>query len=233
MENYAFLLFDFDGTLVDYEKTESWSLREAFRVTGIPYDEARVLPEYNRINSALWKEFEKGGISAPELRVKRFRVLFDIAGIQGDAEKIARAYMSFLSESAFLFDGALCLLETLHRSHKIGLITNGLKEAQRKRLALTGAGKYMDSVAISDEIGIQKPDSGIFEYAMKEAGHTDKSTTLVIGDSLTSDILGGITFGIDTCWFNPKGKSAEGGITPTYEIRSLHELPALLGVAGS
>ena len=233
MKKYEFLLFDFDGTLVDYDKTESWSLREAFRVTGIPYDEARILPEYNRINGGLWKEFEKGGISAPELRIKRFRVLFDVAGIQGDVDEIARAYMSFLSESAFLFDGALRLLETLHRSFKIGLITNGLKEAQRKRLALTGADKYMDSVAVSDEIGIQKPDSGIFEYAMKEAGHTDKTTTLVIGDSLTSDILGGINFGIDTCWFNPKGKSSSDGIAPTYEIRSLNELPALLGLAGS
>ena len=232
MKNYEFLLFDFDGTLIDYEKTESWSLREAFRVTGVPYEEVSVLPEYNRINGNLWKEFEKGGISAPELRVKRFRVLFETCGITGDAEKIARAYMSFLSESAFLFEGTLPLLETLHRSHKIGLITNGLKEAQRKRLALTGADKYMDSVAVSDEIGIQKPDAGIFEYAMKEAGHTDKATTLVIGDSLSSDIQGGNGFGIDTCWFNPKGKSAEGGITPTYEIRSLNELPALLGIAG-
>ena len=229
MKKYELLLFDFDGTLVDYEKTESWSLQEAFRVSGVPYDEARVLPEYNRINGELWKEFEKGGIAALELRVKRFRVLFDTCKIRGDAEQIARAYMNFLSNSAFLFDGTLALLETLHRSHKIGLVTNGLKEAQRKRLALSGADKYMDSVAVSDELGIQKPDPGIFAYAMKEAGHADKAATLVIGDSLTSDIQGGINFGIDTCWFNPKGLSADGGITPTYEIRSLSELIQLLG----
>ena len=228
MKKYELLLFDFDGTLVDYDKTESWSLREAFRVTDVPYEEARVLPEYNRINSELWKEFEKGGISAPELRVKRFRVLFDTCGLQGDAEKVARAYMDFLSASAFLFEGVLSLLETLRRGHKIGLVTNGLKEAQRKRLSICGADKYMDSVAVSDEIGIQKPDPGIFEYAMKEAGHTDKTTTLVIGDSLTSDIQGGINFGIDTCWFNPKGAGADGAIIPTYEIRALNELSALL-----
>ena len=231
MKKYEFLLFDFDGTLTDYEKTESWSLREAFRVTGIPYDEDRVLPEYNRINAGLWKEFEKGGISAPDLRLKRFSDLFDFCKIKADPEKISRAYMGFLSESVFLFDGTLDLLETLHRGHKIGLITNGLKEAQRKRLAISGADRYMDSVAVSDEIGIQKPDPGIFEYAMKEAGHSGKATTLIIGDSLTSDIQGGINFGIDTCWFNPKGKTADSGIKPTYEIRSLHELPVLLGIA--
>ena len=232
MKKYELLLFDFDGTLVDYDKTETWSLREAFRLTNIPYDEAFVLPEYNRINAGLWKEFEKGGISAPELRVKRFLLLFDACGIKGDPEKIAQAYMKFLSESAFLFDGVLDLLENLRRSHKIGLITNGLKEAQRRRLSLCGADKYMDSVAVSDEIGIQKPDAGIFEYALKEAGHTDKATTLIIGDSLTSDIQGGINFGIDTCWFNPKGSAADSGIQPTYEIRSLNDLPALLYHAG-
>jgi putative hydrolase of the HAD superfamily len=228
VKKYEFLLFDFDGTLADYDKTEKWSLAEAFRQTGIPYDEERYLAEYNRINAEMWHEFEKGGISAPDLRVKRFRMLFDVCGIHADPEFAARMYVSALSESAFLFADVLAVLEELRPRYKMGLVTNGLKEAQRRRLALSGADKYMDSIAVSDEIGIQKPDSGIFEYALKEAGHTDKSTTLVIGDSLSSDIQGGINFGVDTCWFNPKGKALSEGIIPTYEIRRLTELSGIL-----
>jgi YjjG family noncanonical pyrimidine nucleotidase len=228
VKKYEFLLFDFDGTLVDYEKTESRSLAESFRQAGIPYDEKRYLAEYTAINAKMWKDFEMGGISAHELRLKRFRMLFAACGIQGNPERLAGLYVANLSESAFLFDGVLPLLETLHSRYKLGLITNGLKEAQRKRLALSGADRYMDGIAVSDEIGIQKPDPGIFAHAMKDAGHTDKSTTLIIGDSLTSDIQGGINFGIDTCWFNPKGKAAVPGIVPTCEIRRLAELLEIL-----
>jgi putative hydrolase of the HAD superfamily len=229
VKKYAFLLFDFDGTLVDYDKTESWSLAEAFRQAGIPYDQKRYLPEYSRINAKMWKDFEKGGISAPDLRVQRFRMLFEACGIRGNPDLVAGMYVSNLSESAFLFDDALPLLAKLRPRYKLGLITNGLKEAQRKRLALSGADTYMDGIAVSDEIGIQKPDPGIFAYALRDAAHADKNTTLVIGDSLSSDIQGGINFGIDTCWFNPKGKTGSPEIAPTYEIRRLTELLEILG----
>ncbi|MDR1626594.1 MAG: YjjG family noncanonical pyrimidine nucleotidase [Spirochaetia bacterium] len=229
MKKYEFLLFDFDGTLVDYDRTERWSLAEAFRQAGIAYHEKSYLPEYTRINAEMWKDFEKGVVSAPELRVKRFRILFQACGIEGNPELVAALYVSNLSGSAFLFDDVLPLLEKLRPRYKLGLITNGLKEAQRKRLALSGAGMYMDGVAVSDEIGIQKPDPGIFEYALRDAGHADRKTTLVIGDSLSSDIQGGINFGIDTCWFNPKGKTGVPEIVPTYEIRRLPELLGILG----
>jgi putative hydrolase of the HAD superfamily len=228
MKKYEFLLFDFDGTLVDYDKTESWSLAESFRQAGIAYNENLYLSQYNRINAQMWKDFEKGEISASDLRVKRFRMLFEACGIQGNPELMAGRYVSNLSESSFLFDEVLPLLEKLHGRYKLGLITNGLKEVQRKRLALSGAGKYMDAIAISDEIGMQKPDPGIFAYALKEAGHADKNTVLVIGDSLSSDIQGGINFGIDTCWFNPKGKAAVPEIVPDYEIRRLMDLLEVL-----
>jgi putative hydrolase of the HAD superfamily len=228
MKKYEFLLFDFDGTLVDYDKTEAWNLAESFRMRGLAYEEARHLPVYQKINLRLWREFEKGEISAEALRVKRFRELFDACGIQADPEEISKVYIANQSRAVFLYDDALRVLAALRPRYTLGLITNGLKEIQRKRLALTGADKYLDCITVSDEIGVQKPEAEIFAHCFRAAGHTDKATALVIGDSLTSDIQGGINFGIDTCWFNPKGKPGGSGIIPTYEIRGLNELPGLL-----
>jgi YjjG family noncanonical pyrimidine nucleotidase len=230
MKKYEFLLFDFDGTLVDYDKTEAWNLAESFGALGLAYKKARHLPVYREINLRLWQEFERGEIRAQTLRVKRFRELFEVCGIQAAPEEISQVYIANQSRAAFLYDDALCVLKALRPRHKLGLITNGLKEIQRARLALTGADKYFDAVSVSDEIGVQKPEAGIFAHCFRAAGHTDKATALVIGDSLTSDIQGGVNFGIDTCWFNPSGKPAGPEIIPTYEIRRLSELPALLGV---
>jgi putative hydrolase of the HAD superfamily len=225
---YELLLFDLDGTLIDYDKTEAWNLAKCFRQLDLDYEESRHLPVYQRINQRLWEEFEKGLIAAPELRVKRFREFYAACGIKADPRIIARVFVANQSEAAFLFDETEVLLETLRPAYKLGVITNGLKEVQRTRLNRAGVDRYMDCVAVSDEVGIQKPEPGLFAYALEAAGHRDKSTTLIIGDSLTSDIQGGINFGIDTCWFNPKRKKPLPGIIPTYEIRRLPDLLAVL-----
>ena len=231
MKNYEFLLFDFDGTLVDYNKTEAWNLAATFRAAGLAYDKDIHFAAYQPINLRLWREFERGKISAERLRVQRFEEFFAVCGIQGDAHSIAGAYIENQGNAAFLFDDAISVLETLRPRYKMGIITNGLKEIQRKRLTLTGVDKYFDNITVSDEIGVQKPEAGIFEHCFRVAGHTDKTTALIIGDSFSADVMGGLNFGIDACWFNPTGDTPSGnGPGATYEIHSLKELPALLGI---
>ncbi len=225
---YELILFDADGTLFDYEKTEEWALEESFREAGLVYEPHRHLPAYRDINRRLWEDFERGDIAASELRIRRFRDLFIHAEIDADPAPLARLYVANLAKTAFLFDEAVPLLESLRPRFKLGIVTNGLKEVQRARFARTPVERYMDCIVVSDEIGVQKPEPGIFAYALRAAGHEDKSTTLVVGDSLTSDIQGGIAFGIDTCWFNPEGKTASGEIVPTYRIRRLRDLHDIL-----
>jgi putative hydrolase of the HAD superfamily len=227
-KKYEFILLDADGTLFDYDKAEEFALTEAFRNGGIPFLADSYIPLYKEINTRLWEEFEKNLIAASDLRERRFRELFDAAGIAGDYVSVSKRYLSYLAEAAFLYPNAEDVLKALRPRYKIGIITNGLKEVQRSRFAGTPVGRYLDCIVVSDEIGVQKPDPAIFEHALKAADHADRNTALIVGDSLTSDIQGGINFGIDTCWFNPSGKANTAGIIPTYEIRTLPELLKIL-----
>jgi YjjG family noncanonical pyrimidine nucleotidase len=227
-KSYEFILLDADGTLFDYDRAEEFALTEAFRNEGLPFLPDSHIPAYREINERLWEEFEKKLISAADLRERRFRDLFDAEGIVGDYAAVSKRYLIHLAEAAFLYPEAENLLKALRPRYKLGIITNGLKEVQRSRFAGTPVGRYLDCIVVSDEVGVQKPDPAIFEHALAAAGHSDKNTSLIVGDSLTSDIQGGINFGIDTCWFNPGGKPNGSGIVPTYEIRRLPELLKIL-----
>ncbi len=221
-KQYRLILFDADGTLFDYEKAEDTALEAALTDKAYRREEHRDI--YRVINQELWELFEKGEIQASELRVERFRRFLRVTGIPGDPVSISRQYLKYLAEGAYLYQGVEILLQELKRRYKIGLVTNGLKEVQRSRFAKTPIPQYMSCIIVSDEVGVQKPDPSIFLMALKEAGETDPKATLVVGDSLTSDIQGGWNAGMDTCWFNQEGKKNTSSIVPTYEIRELKEL---------
>ncbi len=229
-KRYELVLLDADGTLFDYDRTEARALELSFAGAGIEYRKEDHLPRYREVNDRIWKEFENGLISASDLRTERFRRFFELVGIETDCAAFGRAYVANLAESGFLFPEAEPLLERLAPRFKLGMVTNGLKEVQRKRFAMTPVERYLSCIVVSDEVGVQKPGPGIFEHALEAAGHSDKSTVIMVGDSLSSDIRGGEAFGIDTCWFNPSGKPNDSAAKPTYEIRSLSELPAVLGL---
>ena len=111
------------------------------------------------------------------------------------------------------------------------LLTNGLSSVQHPRFRRSSIFHYFDSVVVSEDVGIAKPHSGIFEHTMKTLGHSCKNDVLMIGDNLRSDIQGGVNFGIDTCWYNPNRKKNESGITPSYEIEHLLQLENILSYA--
>ena len=227
-KRYRLILFDADGTLFDYEKSEERALEAALNEEGFPYREETHREVYRVINQELWGLFEQGGIQAAELRVERFRRFLANTGVSLDPESISRRYLKHLAEGAYLYEGVETLIQELRRTYKLGLVTNGLKEVQRTRFAKTSLSKYMTCIIISDEVGVQKPDPAIFRMALQEAGELDPRATLVVGDSLTSDIQGGMNAGMDTCWFNPGGKENGTSLLPTYEIRELGELRKIL-----
>lgn len=226
---YEVILFDADETLFDFNKAEESALEKAMVEHGAVYDSNHHLVHYREINRGIWDEFERNLITAKELKIERCRRFFEKLGMSIDPKEFSDSYLTALGEMAFLFNGVEEIIDNLHKKYRLILITNGLAKVQRARMKKTLLQNYFDSIVISEEIGISKPNIGIFEHAFKSIGHTDKSTVLIVGDSLKSDIQGGINFGIDTCWYNPRGLNNSTDISPTYEIRSMEELADILG----
>ncbi len=220
---YRWLLFDVDNTLFDFDAAELKALARTFLQFGRDYT-PEIGERYHQINHDLWQAFERGEITAVQLRTTRFQKLFQTIGFQADPAAFSDVYLGNLATFPDLIDGAAELVPCLSRTHQLALITNGLSDVQRPRLAASPIGDCFTAVTISDEIGVAKPDTGIFDAAFAVMGQPAKSDVLIIGDSLTSDIRGGANYGIDTCWYNPAGQLNPNGLTPTYEIRHLHEM---------
>ncbi|MBU1096519.1 MAG: YjjG family noncanonical pyrimidine nucleotidase [Bacteroidetes bacterium] len=225
---YSLLLFDADGTLYDYEKGEVFALKKSLEEFGIENDFDKNLLLYKSINSALWREFELKKISADDLKVERFNRLFTTLNKSVNTKKFSDVYLENLSKATFIFQGVDHLLEELFPLVPMVIITNGLKQVQRPRFDRSSIGKYMQEYIISEEIGLQKPDPGIFEYAFRKLNFKEKNSALIIGDNLHSDILGGLNYGIDTCWFNPANQINDTEIRPTYTISKLTDLKKII-----
>jgi len=132
--------------------------------------------------------------------------------------------MDNLEHASFLFEGAEDLVKSLSKTHRLIMVTNGLTRVQRTRIKKSIIAKYFEVIIVSEEVGYAKPDPLIFEKGLKDISVPLKSEIVIIGDSLTSDILGGINYRIDTVWYNPNNIVNHKGIKPTYEIKSLFEI---------
>lgn len=226
---YDVLLFDADETLFDFKRSERIALEKTLEEFGFPFEEAYHLPLYHRINHGVWKEFEEGRISQAVLKVERFRRLAHALESTFLPADFAKAYMNHLATQSHPYAESATLLQDLGKSRRrMAIITNGLKEVQSRRIRGSILAPHFEEIVISDELGIAKPDPRIFLLTLKRMEHQDLSTVLMIGDSLTSDILGGRNAGIDTCWLNWGGTRNHTGILPTYEIHTLTDLPGLL-----
>ncbi len=225
---YEWLLFDADGTLFDFERAEAAALEEAFLASGFPPEPGR-LAAYRRINAEAWLALEQGSLSAADLPSVRFERLFSELGLPLAAEPFGALYLRQLGFRTDLLPDAEETVRTLAGRHRLALITNGLRSVQRERFARSPIRPYIREIVISEEVGAAKPARAFFDAVFEKLGRPDRRTALVIGDSLSSDIEGGMRSGIPTCWFNPAGLPRPpeyGGID--HEIRSLPELRNLL-----
>jgi 2-haloacid dehalogenase len=223
--SYTWLLFDADDTLFDYPLAEGKALRGTFEHFGQVY-RSEYLRIYQVFNRQVWAEFERGETSALELRLKRFHLLFDEISLPIDPENFSQRYLENLARASDLYPGAAELLQALTGRYHLALVTNGLKEVQYPRLEHSTIRPFIDKIFISEEIGAAKPYAGFFEAVFKDIGNPPKDQVLIIGDSLTSDIQGGINYGIDTCWFNPAGRTTS--LPVTYTIKTLGQLLEIL-----
>ncbi len=227
---FEVILFDADGTLFDFERAEGHALAAAFADLGEPWSD-RLLPAYQRINANLWRELEKGNITTRYLRTERFARFCREVGSKADATELAGRYLARLGEASFLLDGAEGVIRHLSGRHRLAIITNGLSEVQHARISRSPLCDLFEAVIVSEEVGVQKPEAGIFQAAFDVLRVTDRSRAIMVGDSLSSDIQGGANFGIATCWLNrrpeaPSVRSGSGGPAGT------HPAPSSLGSSG-
>jgi len=227
--NYQWIIFDADGTLFDYDLAEITAIRKTFEYFGHDYNPG-YLSVYRRCNKQLWDAFELGKVTIEKLKVQRFELLLNSLELSTDAGQFSKNYLIQLSKGTQLIGGAEDVLHALSDKVHMILMTNGIKEVQRSRLNLSTIKSYFSDIIISDEVGVAKPDSKIFEIALENMSILDKRTILMVGDNLSSDIKGGIDFGIDTCWYNPKQLEHNPEIRATYEVSDLKELLPIVGV---
>lgn len=221
------VLFDLDDTLFDFHKAEKIALTKTLVHFGIdPTEETLAL--YSTINAAHWKRLELGEISREEVKVGRYRELFETIGVECDPVKATAYYESMLAIGHYFIPGAPELLEELYRKYRLYIVSNGTAKVQEGRIGSSGIAKYMDGIFISQILGANKPDKQFFDICFAEIPDFSLSETVIIGDSLSSDIKGGINAGITTVWFNPKGIENDNNIKPDYTIKELSEVPGLL-----
>ncbi len=225
MTEYIFI--DLDETLLDFHRAEKEAVAAALSRFGIEPTEA-VLALYSKLNIAQWKLLEQQKLTLPEVKRRRFELLFDELGGAASPTAAAEFYEQRLAEGAYPLPGAEDTLKALCGDYRLFLASNGTKCVQERRLFKTGFDKYFEKSFVSEEIGFFKPDLRYFEACFAAIDAFDKSKAVMVGDSLSSDIAGGRNAGIKTVWLNRFGAENESEIIPDYEIGDISALPELI-----
>ena len=222
-----YVLFDVDDTLLDFGKAEAAAIRKTFERIGIPVTD-ELIRRYSEINAQQWSRFEKGEITREKLLTERFDILFSELGINVPSEMAQASYEYLLGIGHYFVDGAEELLEALKDKYELYIVSNGNASVQDRRLKSAGIIPYFKDIFISERVGFNKPSAEFFEACFERIPGFEKDKAVIVGDRLSSDILGGINAGVKTCWFNPRGDAPDPDIPADYEIKHLGELPALL-----
>ena len=222
-----FLLLDLDDTILDFHKAERIAIAKTFSDFGVEPTEA-VLHRYHLINRSCWERLETGEWTREQVLVNRFSLLFDEVGVVADAIACARAYEKNLSIGHYFLPGALEAVETLYKKYRLFLVSNGTASVQKGRMTSANLYPYFEKVFVSQEIGHNKPSVAYFNACFAQIPDFDPAEAIMVGDSLSSDIQGGINAGIKTCWVNPDHAAPKAGVVPDFEIEALHQLPELL-----
>ena len=224
---YEWLLFDADDTLLDFKLGVKRAITTTFENAGLPTDDD-FIETYSRINDNLWKMLERGEVTKDRLKVLRFTQFCEHYGFECDGAALADAYVEQLKKQTVLLPGAEDVCRALYGKYKMYIITNGIEAVQTARLGGCAIKQYFEKCYISDAIGVAKPKKGFFDAVAADIEGFDKSRALIIGDSLTSDIKGGVEYGIDTCWLNPADKAVPDGMEITYVIKDIRDVLEIL-----
>ncbi len=229
MTNFDILLWDVDGTLLDFAAAEEAAIRALFSEFGIGICTDEMLSRYSAINKKYWERLERGEMTKPEILVGRFEEFFKSEGLDSSiAEDFNDRYQLGLGDTIAYCDDSYELVSSLKGKIPQYVVSNGTVIAQTKKLERSGFDKLMDGIFLSEDLGYEKPRIEFFDIVMKAIGEPEKERVLIVGDSLTSDILGGNTAGIKTCFYNPKELKNNTKAVPDYEVKNLREVIGIL-----
>lgn len=223
------ILWDIDGTLLNFEMAEKYALRKCFELFGLGTCTDEMLSRYSVINRGYWERLERNEITKQEVLVGRFQEFFEKEGLPAEkAEAFNNEYQVRLGDRVFFCDDGDEIVEKLKGKVKQYAVTNGTLTAQQRKLKASGLDTLLDGAFISDEIGCEKPNKGFFDAVFAQIGEYRKDEVLIVGDSLTSDMQGGNNEGILCCWYNPKHLEKKAVLRIDYEIENLHQVEQIL-----
>ncbi len=223
-----FLFLDLDDTILDFHGAEKKALSKTLAAFGLE-PTAEVCDLYHTINQRHWQMLERGELTREQVLRNRFGVLFQQLGQTVDEAAVAKTYERLLArEHDYLPGSEETVKQVLFGRYRLFLASNGTASVQHGRLTGADLYPYFEAVFVSQELGYNKPDVRYFQAAFAKIADFDRKKAMIVGDSLTSDILGGRQAGIATCWVNPRGETAPPDCQPDHIIKSLADLPMLL-----
>lgn len=219
------ILWDVDGTLLDFIAAEKAAIKTLFGEFNLGQCSDEMIKRYSEINKIYWQRLERGEITKQEVLVGRFKEFFKSEGIDiSVVEEFNSLYQLRLGDTIVYHDDSLEIIKSLQGRVRQYVVSNGTVEAQSKKLRLSGLSELVDGIFLSEHIGVEKPNIEFFDKVLEEIKPADRSSILIVGDSLTSDIQGGNNAGIVTCWYNPLGDKAPDKYRIDYEISDLHQI---------
>jgi 2-haloacid dehalogenase len=223
------ILWDVDGTLLDFLAAEKAAVQALFREFGLGECTDEMVERYSAINKVYWERLERKEMTKPEILVGRFHDFFAEVGVETSvAPAFNDRYQVRLGDTIVFHDDSYEIVKSLRGRVRQYAVSNGTVVAQMKKLRNSGLGELMDGIFLSEEVGAEKPSSEFFEPVFEQLRPFDKSEILIVGDSLTSDIRGGNNVGIPTCWYNPGHAPRKGNVRIDYEIDNLHQIKEIL-----
>jgi len=223
------ILWDIDGTLLDFLAAEKAAIRGCFEKFGLGECSDQLIARYSALNHSYWQRLERGEITKAQVLVGRFEEFFTAEGIDAAlAAPFNDLYQQLLGETVCFMDGSDQLIARLCGKVRQYAVTNGTRVAQKKKLAKSGLGELFDGVFISEQVGAEKPSPVFFDHVFAHIGPVKKEEVLIVGDSLTSDMKGGLLAGIPCCWYNPKNLPAPEDMKLDYVIQDLNQVEDIL-----
>ena len=222
------ILWDIDGTLLDFAAAERVAIRGCFATFGLGECTDEMLARYSVINRQHWEKLERKELTKPQVLIGRFEVFFAEEGLVADCAAFNDEYQIRLGDTVCFHDDGYELVQQLKGRVGQYAVTNGTKVAQQRKLRNSGLDALLDGVFISEDIGAEKPDIAFFHPVWETIGPYEPDEVLIVGDSLTSDMQGGNNAGIRCCWYNPKGAPVPEHLKIDYNIRDLREILTIL-----